>query len=83
MALEIGAVVGRVAYLPSSIYIGAPSIAIHILITLCFMYPFRMEIALHKAGAEMLSIIDPKITITKVSQQTTLYGLSSEWFTLS
>jgi hypothetical protein len=76
IALEIGTVVGRVAYLSSSIYIGIPCIAIHILIILLFMYPFRMEIALQKAGAEILSIIDHKTTITKVSQENTLYSLS-------
>ena len=66
LSLSVATVVSRVAYLSTSIYVGAPCLAFHALIIILFMYPFRMEIALYKAGAEMVSMVDRKTTITQV-----------------
>ena len=83
LSLAVATVVTRVAYLSTSIYIGGPCLAFHALMIILFMYPFRMEIALYKAGAEIVSIVDRKTTISRVDEETTLYPLSSDWFTLS
>lgn len=82
LGMCVGVVVGRVAFFSTSIYLGAPCIVFHALAILLFMYPFKEDIALYKAKAEILSIIDREVAIDKVKKDATLYMLSSQWFTL-